>query len=66
MSRKPRTLAEQLADAGEKVRTATAERDAAVAEAVAGGMSQREVARAIGLSHTAVQVILRRTASAAA
>lgn len=65
--RKTYTPADALADAGEKVRRSTLERDALIAEiAATGEMSQREIARALGLSHTAVQVILRRATPAPA
>lgn len=37
-------------------------RDERIVAAVAAGLSQREVARAAGLSHTAVQQIVKRAA----
>ena len=46
---------------GEGVRRSTAERDQLIRDAVAAGHSQREVARAVGLSHTAVRQIVART-----
>lgn len=55
--------ASALTRAGEGVRRATAKRNDLIAEAVADGMTQREVARLVGLSHTAVQIILRRRAA---
>lgn len=49
----------RLAKAGERVRNATSRRDEMIV-AAAAVLSQREVARVVGLSHTAVQAILRR------
>lgn len=51
---------------GASARLATDRRDAAIVAAVAAGMSQRDVARTVGLSHTAVQHIVRRSAHVAA
>ena len=60
-----RPITETLAIAGERVRSATRERDEMIAMiAATGEMSQREIARAVGLSHTAVQVIIRRATAA--
>ena len=50
--------------AADVARDWTAERDDLIRAAVAAGVSQREVARVTGLSHTAVQIILRRAAAA--
>jgi DNA invertase Pin-like site-specific DNA recombinase len=44
---------------GRKLRETTAERDEAVRDAAAGGMTYREIAEAVGLSHTAVMFIVR-------
>ena len=46
---------------GSDVRRTTTERDQLIRDAVAAGHSQREVARAVGLSHTAVRQIVART-----
>lgn len=48
-----------LAAIAQDVRSAIDERDALIRQAVAAGISQREVARAVGLSHTAVGNIVR-------
>lgn len=53
-------LLDALTAIGEGVRSTTAERDQLIRDAVAAGISQREVARAVGLSHTAVQRIVRQ------
>ena len=45
---------------GEGVRRSTTERDELIRQAVAAGISQREVARAVGLSHTAIRGIVAR------
>ena len=42
----------------ERVASARLERDSRVREAVAGGASYREVAKAIGLSHSRIQQIV--------
>ena len=60
MSTQQYTMADALTDIGEKVRRTTADRDDLILAAVAEGMSHREVARAVGLSHTAVQSIVKR------
>ncbi len=49
-----------LAELGAQVREASEERDRLIFAALAEGHSQREVARAAGLSHTAVQNMVRR------
>lgn len=51
---------EQLEAAGATARRAIALRDELILAALGAGMSQREVARLVGLSHTAVQQIVRR------
>ena len=67
MSSRAYTTTDALRDAGERVRRATLERDLLIAAMHATGeMSQREIARATGLSHTAIQRILLRTAAASA
>ena len=53
-------LLDALTAIGEGVRMSTIERDDLIRTAVAAGISQREVARAVGLSHTAVQRIARQ------
>ena len=53
-------LLDALTAIGEGVRVSTIERDDLIRTAVAAGISQREVARAVGLSHTAVQRIARQ------
>lgn len=47
-------------EAASKVREWTMARDERIAAAVAAGASQREVGRIAGLSHTAVQHIIKR------
>ena len=51
---------EQLTELADEARRLTVERDEAILAAVNAGVSQREAARAAGLSHTAVQHIVRR------
>ena len=58
------TRAELVAMLADSARQAIISRDRAIVEMVAAGASQREVARAAGLSHTAVQQILRRAVAA--
>ena len=56
--------ADLLANVGRAAEEAaewTVQRDEWIVAAVRAGSSQREVARAAGLSHTAVQAIVRRT-----
>jgi len=50
-------------DAAEQVRAWIEKRDHRIVLAVQAGLSQREVARAVDLSHTAIQVIVRRAAT---
>lgn len=49
-----------LATIAQDIRSSTAQRDTLIREAVAAGISQREVARAVGLSHTAIGNIVRQ------
>lgn len=53
------TDAASLRAAGRRVREATARRDELIREAAAAGASYREIAEAVGLSHTAVAFIVR-------
>jgi FixJ family two-component response regulator len=53
-----------VTDAAERARAATLERDRRIVAAVAAGAGQRAVARAAGMSHTAVQYIVRRESAA--
>lgn len=53
-------LLDALTAIGDGVRRSTIERDDLIRQAVAAGHSQREVARAVGLSHTAIRAIVTR------
>lgn len=53
-------LMDRVANAAAHAKDWTRRRDEAIAEAVKAGISQREVARTTGLSHTSVQNIVRR------
>ena len=53
-------LARRLAKLAGKVETSIAERDEAIAEAVASGASLREIAAVAGMSHVTVKNILDR------
>lgn len=55
----------QLEAAGATARKAVALRDELILAALGLGLSQREVARLVGLSHTAVQAINRRAEASA-
>lgn len=51
-----------VAQHAESVRNATAARDRAIVAMHAKGASGRQIARSAGLSHTAIQQILKRAA----
>lgn len=53
-------LRTDLGVAGRRAREATAERDRTICRAAIAGMPQRAIAREVGLSHSAVQDIIRR------
>lgn len=57
------TLADEVAERAEAARREVAARDEAILAMLATGASQREVARAAGLSHTRVQQIAKRAAA---
>lgn len=55
-----RDTARNLSRAADKAREWTVERDRRIVAAVAAGASLREVATAVGLSHSAVDKIVKR------
>ncbi len=60
LSDRPARRRLQLQRAGELAQRSTRLRDELILAAIGQGMSQREVARLVGLTHTAVQYIARR------
>lgn len=59
---RPMDIRRKLRSAGERVRTATTDRDRLIVEATAAGWTRRAIADVVGLSFQRVQQIVERAA----